>query len=156
MHNLNNLFIEIQNKNNDEVLKILDEVGIDAVDNYKRTALMNAALHDNASLIKLLIERKANMDLQDKLGFTALHFALQEANLEATKLLLEHGADPNIADAHGNTPAAVAIVNWKAGKNFEPLKLLIQYKADLTIKNTAGRCALDLIPENMKKQLQIA
>jgi uncharacterized protein len=156
MYNINNLFIEIKEGNNDTVLKILEELGINAVDNFNRTALTNAAFSNNIELVKRLIEQEAKLDMQDKIGFSALHFTAQEAHTDVTKLLLEHGANPNLVDRDGNTPAWVAIANWKAGKNMETLKLLVKHKCDLTIKNKAGRCALDLIPPAIKQQLEIA
>ena len=105
--------------------------------------------------MKMLLEKKAAIDTKDKNGYTALHFAAQEAHAEAARILLEHNADPDIKDKHGNTPAWVAIMNWKAGKNLETLKQLVKHKADLTIKNDAGRTAVDLIPPAIKTQLEI-
>ena len=155
MYNINNLFLEIQEKKNDSVLQVLDELGINAVDNFGRTAVMNAAFYNNTELLGMLIEKKADLDLKDKNGYTALHFSAQEAHTGVTDMLLQHGANPDITDKHGNTPAWVAIANWKAGKNLETLKSLVKHKADLTIKNDAGRAAFDLIPPAIKTQLGI-
>jgi len=155
MYNINNLFLEIQEKKNDSVLAALDELGINALDNFGRTALINAAFYNNTALMEMLIDRKAELDVQDKNGYTALHFAAQEAHTEAARILLEHGANPDITDKHGNTAAWVAIMNWKAGKNLETLKQLVQHNSDLTIKNDAGRSAVDLIPAAIKTQLGI-
>lgn len=149
MYNINNLFIEIQNENNEFVLNILNELGINSFDNYNRTALMNAAFYNNIPLVETLIQSGANLNQQDKIGYTALHFAAQEGNTSVVKLLLEKSANPNLTDNHGNTAAWVTIMNWKAGKNFETLKLLVKFKTDLSIKNNAGHCTLDIIPERI-------
>jgi uncharacterized protein len=156
MYNINNLFIEIKEGKNEEVLKILDELGIDALDNYNRSALINAAFSNNIELAKALIARKAALDLQDKIGFSALHFAAQEAHSDMAKLLLENGANPDLVDRDGNTPARISIINWKAGKNMETLRALVRHNCDLTIENRAGRNALDLIPPAIREQLEIA
>ena len=156
MYNLSNLFMEIKDKKNEEALKILDEAGVDAADNFRRTALMNAALYNNVELVKALIERKANLNLQDKIGYTALHFAAQEAYPEVVKLLLENGADPNLVDKHGNTASWVAYMNWKAGQNKETIQLMVEHKADFHIKNAAGRSLMDIMFDGLKQELQLS
>lgn len=155
MENINTLFIDIQKGNIDNVKSSLKSKDINITDNFKRTAIMNAALYNQTDIIKWLLENDANIDLQDKNGYTALHFSSQEGNIDSTKLLLSNDANPNIQDIHGNTPAWVAIMNWKGGANFDTLDLLIKNGADLTLKNNANRSALDLIPEPIKQQLKI-
>jgi ankyrin repeat protein len=147
--------MEIKDKKNAEVLKILDDTGVDAADNFNRTALMNAALYNNLELVQELIKRKANLDLQDKIGYTALHFAAQEAHVDMVKMLLDNGANPNLADKHGNTASWVAYLNWKAGLNEPTIKLFAAHHADFTIKNAAGRSLLDIMHDELKQQLQI-
>lgn len=155
MENINTLFIDIQKGNIDNVKSSLKSKDINITDNFKRTAIMNAALYNQTDIIKWLLENDANIDLQDKNGYTALHFSSQEGNIDSTKLLLSNDANPNIQDIHGNTPAWVAIMNWKGGANFDTLDLLIKNGADLTLKNNANRSALDLIPEPIKQRLKI-
>ncbi len=53
------------------------------------TALMAAVVKNDKTLTLLLLEAKANVDLQDKNGFTALHYAIQFRNYEM-KLLAYH------------------------------------------------------------------
>lgn len=153
MLHLNHLFLDIQKGDLQKVQVFLLEKGIDVVDNFKRTALMNAALYNQAEIITWLLEQKANLNLQDKNGYTALHFSAQEAAIESTRLLLKHGADPNIGDQHQNTPAWVAIMNWKGGINKETLEELVTYKANLTLKNNYNRAAIDLIPSAIRQEL---
>lgn len=155
MENIDTLFIDIQKGNIDNVKSFLETKDINITDNFKRTALINAALYNQTSIIQWLLDQGAAINLQDKNGYTALHFSAQEANIDSTKLLLENKANPNIQDIHGNTPAWVAIMNWKAGANFDTLDQLVKNNADLTIKNNANRSALDLIPEQIKQKLKI-
>lgn len=153
MQNINHLFIDIQAGALEKVQTFLLEKGIDSVDDFNRTALMNAALYNKTDLISWLISQHANLNLQDKNGYTALHFSAQEAHINCTKLLLDNDADPNIGDHNNNTAAWVAIMNWMGGKNFDTLKELIKNKANLTIKNKSNRAAIDLIPNAIKEKL---
>ncbi|MGH1339792.1 MAG: ankyrin repeat domain-containing protein [Aureispira sp.] len=150
---VNHLFLAIQQGDFKTVQRFLLEKGVDVVDNFHRTALMNAALYNQTTLILWLIEQHANLDLQDKNGYTALHFSAQEAAIDCTKLLLKHGANPNLGDHHQNTPAWVAIMNWKAGANRATLEELIAYKANLKLKNKSNRTAFDLIPSTIRAAL---
>ena len=60
-------------------------------------------------LIKLLLEKGANINDQDKYGYTVLIWAcIMNNNIEAIKLLIEKGADINIQDKNGYTPLMYA------------------------------------------------
>ena len=151
--NPNNLFTFIQNKENEQVQEYLSNSQIDIKDEYGRTPLINAAFYNNVELIDWLVRNGANINASDNIGFTALHFAAQEANTESLKSLIKHGADLNQKDMHGNTPAWVAVMNWKAGKNFDNLKALVKSGADLSLKNNANRSADEIIPEKIMLDL---
>lgn len=152
--NPDNLFILIQKKENDKVIEYLENSQIDVKDEYGRTPLINAAFYNNTELIDWLVSHGANLNAADNIGFTALHFAAQEANTESLKLLVESGANLNQKDIHGNTPAWVSVMNWKAGKNFDNLKKLENSGADLSLKNNAGKSADEIIPEKIMLELK--
>ncbi len=109
--NINNLFIFIQNKNNNSVIEFLNKTDIDLKDELGRTSLLNAAFCNNVDLMKWLIENGADINATDNEGYTALHFAAQEAHEDSLNLLVKNKADLNIQDEHGNTPAWVCIMN---------------------------------------------
>lgn len=153
--NTDQLFIEIQNKNNSLVQTFLEKYSIDIEDNYGRTVLLNAALYGNLELTEWVIEKGANVNHIDKNGYSALHFAAQENHTDVVKFLLEHNASPNIQDKNGNTPAWVAIMYWNGGQNYDTLKAIVDANADLSLKNKANRAAIDMIPEKIKEQLKI-
>jgi ankyrin repeat protein len=152
--NSDNLFLFIQNKENEQVMEYLSGGRIDIKDEYGRTPLINAAFYNNVELIDWLVRSGAHINAADNIGFTALHFAAQEANTESLKLLIEHGADLNRKDIYGNTPAWVAVMNWKAGKNFDNLKALVNSGADLSLKNNAGRSAAEIIPAKIMSDIK--
>jgi len=58
-----------------------------------RTPLM---FTNKPDVVKLLLDRGANVNAQDSNGFTALHFAVYDSNIPVIKILIEYGADVNI------------------------------------------------------------
>ncbi|KAJ0408493.1 hypothetical protein P43SY_006423 [Pythium insidiosum] len=80
------------------------------------TALHICAQQAMGGIARELLERHADANVADRLGFTPLHWAVQlrreevsPANrLALVRLLIEHGADPNKGDALGRTPISIA------------------------------------------------
>ena len=73
------------------------------------TALMAAIVKNDKTLTVLLLEAKANIDLQDRNGFTALHYAIQFRNYEMIALLLQFQTNPNIKDNSGMSATDYAL-----------------------------------------------
>ncbi|MDR0740500.1 MAG: ankyrin repeat domain-containing protein, partial [Puniceicoccales bacterium] len=102
-----------------EIIQFLLDHGadIEIADGRGWTALHNAVWEKNTKVVKLLIERKANVDAQVKSpggenwaeGWTSLHFTLYFEDFEIAKVLLDHGADPNIRDDDGKTPLDIVM-----------------------------------------------
>ncbi len=67
-------------------------------------------------------------------GGSYLHWAAHYKRRDCVKVLLELGANVNQASTCGNTPLFAACKNG----DFETAKLLIQYGADITIKNAVS------------------
>ena len=93
----------------DRIAKILDEypAAVDFTDSYGSTPLMYAARIQNAptnqaEIVKVLLDRGANPNIQNQGGITALHVADRP---DVIKHLLEFGADPTIRDIKGETPS---------------------------------------------------
>ncbi|KAF8253336.1 ankyrin [Wilcoxina mikolae CBS 423.85] len=61
--------------------------------------MMIAAQWQQTSVVKLLLERGANIEARDSCGRTALYYAMHYCNEEATRMLLEHGANSNAVDS---------------------------------------------------------
>lgn len=153
--NKDNLFIQIQKKENDSVKSFLQENSIDIEDEYSRSPLINAVISGNTDLIKWLIEKDADVNKRDTNGWTALFFAAQEADAETVRLLLEHDADPNIQDNHGNVAAFTILRKWKGGKNFDSLKEIVKHGANLKINNNYDKNPFEIIPESIKSKLNL-
>ncbi len=82
---------------------------IDAVDNYKRTALHNHAM-SRISDVTTFLELGANIDALDYAGNTALHYAAGSGyNISAVKKLIEYGAKPDALNNSKQTPLDFAL-----------------------------------------------
>ena len=126
----NNLIKEckkISNKNNFEKIKFLIKNGanIDTQDKYifedkngirllstgQTTSLMFACMLRSIKVVKLLLKKGADPNLQSSTGQTALMMATIRGRFEIVKLLLENGANFNIQD-HNNTKAVDIATNF--------------------------------------------
>ena len=74
------------------------------------TALMMAARQGAIDAERVLVERRATLNLTDPDGTSALVIAIINGHYDAASLLLRNGADPNIADSAGMA-AVYAIVD---------------------------------------------
>ncbi|CAI7596263.1 unnamed protein product [Penicillium bialowiezense] len=97
-----------------------------------------AAYGGHTDIVKLLLERKANVDALQLLQRTPLFFATKRDNEATVKLLLENGADPNFKDCLDET-----VLGCAADMGNETiLKLLIEWGANVDQRNYRGETAL--------------
>ena len=115
------------------------------------TALMESCIQGDMETIELLLDRKANLDIQDKEGNTALMHALRENRANLVSLLADKGANLNLKDRYGSTP-----VNWASFHNKVDMVMLLTEKgADLLIADDSGRTALTFAKEKGFKDMMI-
>lgn len=81
----------------EHLLKI-PEIRVDHRDHGGNTALHWAVNVGSKSLVKLLLQHKAQVNIQNNFGSTPLIWAAKNGNNELTQLLLTHKADINIYD----------------------------------------------------------
>ena len=67
------------------------------------TAMMAAARDGHTDVVKLLLEKGANVHAQDSDGWTALMYAAEGGHFELTKTLLASGADYSQTTSDGKT-----------------------------------------------------
>jgi len=92
------------------------------------TPLLIAAADDGASeVVKLLLERGADILASDESHETALNQAAYANDLATVKLLLRKGADVNAKDVAGETP----LMNAAAEGNPEMVRMLLAHGADV-------------------------
>ena len=69
---------------------------INALDEHGQTALMNAVHRGNLEIVKILVERDAELNNTAKLCLTALYLAAIGNRQEMVRLLIDAGADREI------------------------------------------------------------
>lgn len=72
-------------------------IQVDNATKKGNTALHIASLAGQLDIIKLLIEYKADVNVQSSSGFTPLYMAAQENHEACVRYLLAHGANQNLA-----------------------------------------------------------
>jgi RNA polymerase sigma factor (sigma-70 family) len=103
------------------------------------TALHRAAYNNDAALVALLLERRADVNARTGTGQTPLHLAVQLDYPAIVALLLDSGADPNAATDLALTPLHYAVILNR------PMlaQALLTAGADLARADKHGRTALD-------------
>lgn len=75
------------------------------------TALHVAVSKDQPSMVRLLLDRGAEVDAGNIYKQTALHLCAQFNNVTLARLLLSHGANVNARTKFGVTPLRLALAN---------------------------------------------
>lgn len=101
-----------------------------------------AALHDHADIIELLVAFGADVNVasadDDDGHSTPLHMAASRAAHDAARALLKHGADTEIANWRGATALVIAATE----KDDEMVEILLEYDADPSAARNNGRTPL--------------
>jgi ankyrin repeat protein len=100
------LFIAVYNKNVRTAQTLLD-LGADPAkqDKNGKSALMYAASRGYNDLLRNMIAKKPNLNLQDRTGYTAAHHAATMGNKAGFDMLKAAGADLTLTDKRGLTAA---------------------------------------------------
>lgn len=101
------------------------------------SVLMMAALKGDLAIARELISKGADVN---KPGWAPLHYAATKGHLKMMELLLEEHAFIDAQAPNGNTPLMMAAYYSTP----EAVKLLIEAGADIKLRNSASKTALDL------------
>ena len=123
---------------------LLNEDTIEATTKAGLTPLHMAIKKRDLKLVKLLIQKGADVDAQDKKGFSVLYYAVIQNQLKIAKILLDNDADPNLTNNIGNAP----IHNIAYNNRFLMLELFMNYETDFTLKNAYGMLPSDFAQKN--------
>ena len=102
--------------------------------------------------IRCLLQKGADINLQDKNGATPLHRAVRTRCAAAVKTLLEAGAFPGLVNKPGSTPFHLAVQNTGRGGSGEPVAIEAQREIIRTfltfgirpnLKNSRGKSVED-------------
>lgn len=120
---------------------------LDDANEDEETALHLAAAKGHDTIVKLLIDGGANLDVKDDFGMTAMRLAagapkksVFEGHLACVKLLCEGGASANVVCMYGWTPLMKAA---EMGYRDVCQILLESSDVDISAKEKGGETALD-------------
>lgn len=141
------LMIASRDGNIPKVKKLLKkEKNIDRVDEYGRTALLYAIEGKHPDVVKLLLDHGADPEIRDESEEkSALSYAVEVDCVKCAELLIKKGADPN-DNGDGYTPLMRAA---RYGQ-YNMVRTLIKYGADINAKDEEGRTALSWAKENQE------
>ena len=112
-----------------------------------RTALMIASEYGHTEIVRLLLDRGADINSQND-SYTALIKASMLGKGDMAEFLLVRGADPNIQNIKGDTALMNAarysnsILNIEEGTDYiKVVELLLRHGADPYIRNWNGKTA---------------
>ncbi|KAK7177745.1 ankyrin repeat protein [Paraphaeosphaeria sporulosa] len=112
----------------------------DEKDEHGRTALSHATSEGHVDVVRLLLDRGADVNTTDKDNLTALHRAADQGHGEVIRWLLDSGADVNAKDPDGLT----ALRRAASRGNMAVMKRLLNGGADINAKDNEGQTALHL------------
>ena len=139
MNTTMNIFLAAQTGNLEQVEKLLkEEVDGDSPDNFYKIVLRYATYSNYPALVKLLLDKGANVDTKFDGGWTVLMAAVNNRQIEVVRVFLAAGANPNIQASYGGT----ALMNAAQGGNEEIARMLLAAGADVNAKNLGGWSAL--------------
>lgn len=118
-------------------------------------------------LVETLLERKADIHYKSSKGCGCLHLLSTVADSHLLlPYLLSKGINPNAQDNDGNTALTLwaMMVNFfsrreglyqeKEDSAFESIRLLIEAKADPTVRNNRGESFFDILPPELHQEVQ--
>ncbi|XP_016060733.1 PREDICTED: putative ankyrin repeat domain-containing protein 31 [Miniopterus natalensis] len=108
-----------------------------------------AARRGNLSLMRVLIESGADVNLKDNAGWTPLHNASSEGSNDVVAELLKAGANVNCENPDGALPLHAAAAN----NHLKAAEILLQHGANPNQKNQKQKTALDEADDEKMKEL---
>lgn len=139
-------------KSNLEIADLLlarPEIELNAQGASGVTVLMQYVGLNNEDMVRKVLDRGAQVELQDSDGDTALHRAAQSGNVKILELLLARGAKPDVKNKVGGTPLMWAAVFGHQ----EAARTLLAKGADRSLKDNQGRTASDWAIENKRDEV---
>ena len=95
-------------------------------------------MNDHLQVVKLLLQRGADVRVMNQFGDTSLHEAGRWGHLEVVRLLLDNQADMSQTNQHGWTPLHFAA----AYSQLEVARVLLEAGADVKAKDNVRPAAL--------------
>ena len=113
------------------------------------SALMVSAQLGHSAIVKMLLDKGANVEAKANGGDTPLHRAVVGGLKRIVQMLLDKGADPNVVSKDGCTPLhrAVQAMPLRASRKYPMLavvRMLLDKGADVCARTRGGQTPEDL------------
>ncbi len=118
----------------------------------KKTALSEAVKYNNVAIVNLLLQYKAdpNLEIRSTYSIPLIQIAAQNGFNDVLVALLNAGANINSSERNNNTTALIQAVQ---AKKIDTVQLLLEYGADKTQRDKAGKTALDYAFANRDSEI---
>lgn len=143
--NISLLMMDTSDLENDNcIMEYIEDIqDVDMRGRDGRTLLIHACTYNRRLIAHRLIERKAELNMQDDMGYSALHACVISNNFDCARLLIQAGANINLCDNIGNVP-----LFYVSNNAFDMLHLLLSHGADCDTKNIYDISPLDTFQAN--------
>ena len=99
-----------------KIVKLLLQAGayvdLQGKDSYGRQTALHTPAYDNATeILSLLLDAKANVNIQNIDGYTPMHYICVNGNEEMVQRFLSAGADVNLCSHKGDSPLHAAVIS---------------------------------------------
>jgi len=134
-------FWAIAQENNEEFKKLVNAgFDVNTKDSLGETALHLAVEHGNLEIVRLLLERGADVNAKNKNGLTPIWGINDDDTtaMEIFRLLIRSGADVNVSNEDGET----LLMQASAADSVEGVQMLLKAGADPHLKDKDGVTAL--------------
>ncbi|KAL7621867.1 hypothetical protein AAE478_007367 [Parahypoxylon ruwenzoriense] len=115
-------------------------LGLDEKNRDGSTPLSLAVRRDHEDIIRLLLNRGANIESLDQFGQTPMHTAAERGHAAIVQLLLDRGANIETKNKNGETPLSLAAKSGHA----TIVELLLDRGANIETKDNNGRTLLSI------------
>ena len=105
---------------------------------YANTPLIKAAAYGRIRVVKLLLEKGADVNKHNEGGETPLHYAARHGHVKVMEILLDHGADPTKKGTGCGTP-----MQWAGSRGqIRAIKVLMRYGVSINQPGSGDTTAL--------------
>lgn len=128
-----------------KILVKAKQINLNALDIQNYTPLRTAAHHGNGSMVRLLVERGADLDIRNEQGWAALRDAALREHHLIVKYLIKQGTNCEVQATKGHY---WSVLCWAATQgHISAVRLLIEKGANLNVTTDEGtsalRCAME-------------